>query len=188
MSEPERPVRGRVRGLPSVALLLLCVLLAAVLTAEWQVWGGENLTNWRLTTLGWVVAGMVALVLGVVALTRSRRPLLAGVVLALVVVPAGGLLLLFTLTDDRLVSSATYGRSPDGRLSLVITQYSGAQDFATVYVVRDYWHLVRHERAVEWPQDGYVPSRAHWVDDRTVSVDGGRIDINASRPYIPPGP
>jgi hypothetical protein len=178
------------RRVQIVAFVAFCLLFVVILLADWQAHAGGGIDTWQPTVLGWalLLAGLVvaATVLVLSSRGRSRRLFLNASLVLLVL--GGALHGWLMLTADREVSSTSYGASPDGRSSLVVARYAGGQDYAAVYVLRDDWHLVRHAHVVEWPQDGYVPSNAHWIDDRTLSIDGDRVDIAARSPFVPAGP
>jgi len=178
------------RRVQVVAFVAFCLLFVVVLFADWQAHAGGGVDTWRPTTLGWALlfAGLAVALAALVLSSRGRsRRLFLSASLVLLLV-GGALHGWLVLTADREVSTTNYGASPDGRSSLVVARYAGGQDYATVYVLRDHWHLVRHAHVVEWPQDGYVPSHARWIDDHTVSIDGDRVDVAARPPFVPAGP
>jgi hypothetical protein len=142
-----------------------------------------------VTTSGRYTAGVTLLALFVAGLgswavlsganpIRRRSQLRAVAVLAAVSIAAS--LIAFAIWES---ASWTYGRSPDGRWTLVLISRGAEPYCPSVAITRTFWSLV-DESKIEAVTAARLP--AQWVDNRTIEVSGSRHDIYKDQDLTPP--
>jgi hypothetical protein len=81
-------------------------------------------------------------------------------------------------------NSSTYGRSPDGRWTLVYIKTGSDTYFPAVAVARDVWGVFKEDMIIA--QVGYTRPRTYWLNSHLIMVEGCRKDIYKKRDLTPP--
>jgi hypothetical protein len=174
---------------PRLVLTLLAFALIAVDTVFVLATTTAGRYTGVLSLLSLFAAGLVAIsVVGRANPGRRRSWLLAhrGVLAAAIV----AVLALASITGSLVAHNRyeavtwTYGKSPNGRLTLVYIREGSDTYFPAVAVVRTYGGLANEEMIEDQIGDRRDP--AYWSNNRTIVVDGNWQDIYRNRDMTPP--
>ena len=163
------------------ALFAVDIIVAA--TAISGLYLGPNIV--ALCTVGTVAILGVSLreLRRPVAPLGSRASLVAAALVLLLAIGGSWWLVVAVGPPDRPIN---YGTPPGGGPRLVFIEADANTYYGTVDVVRTYAGLLQHDKAIDVPEG--TPIEAHWLNDRTIVVDGHRLSIFGRSVYYEEGP